>query len=92
MAYCLDYAVYYWGVSVDHELDKVSHKPSKEERKATEARQRRLTQLLALDNTKKSDPVSYTHLDVYKRQHGNSARVRLPANKKSKLSRFIRAD
>lgn len=56
-AYCLNQAVAYFGNWVDSELDTVSHKPSKDERKANEARQRRLDQILKPDA--KNDPSSF---------------------------------
>lgn len=45
-AYCLDEAVSYYGLTLENELDKASHKPSKEERKAMAARERVLSRYL----------------------------------------------
>lgn len=48
-AYCLDEAVIYFGMAVEHDLEKIGHKPSKGERKEEAARQRYLDKLLADD-------------------------------------------
>ena len=39
-AYCLDEAVWYFGVTIQHELEKVGHKPSAKEKAAEAARMR----------------------------------------------------
>ena len=39
-AFCIDQALWYLGTSIEHEMEKASHKPSKQERKAMGARQR----------------------------------------------------
>lgn len=61
-AYCLDEAVIYFGMTVQNDLEKVGHKPSKEERKAEAARKRYLEKLLSDDEKEKgsgfADPAS----------------------------------
>ena len=47
VAYCLNYATYYFGVTVENELDKASHKPSKQEKATSAARNRKLEQILS---------------------------------------------
>jgi len=47
-AYCLDQAIWYFGVTLENELEMVGHKPSKEERKAQGARERVLERVLGL--------------------------------------------
>ena len=54
VAKCFDDAVYYFGITVEHELDMASHKPSKDERKASEARKRRLNKLLQITASEKA--------------------------------------
>lgn len=39
-AYCINQAVWYFGTHVEAEMEKVSHKPSKEERGAIQKRKR----------------------------------------------------
>lgn len=40
VAYCLDEAVVYFGMSLENMLESAGRKPSKEERRATQARER----------------------------------------------------
>lgn len=50
LAYCFDQATVFWGQYVESELDKVSHKPTKEEIQSKAAREKRLTELLELED------------------------------------------
>lgn len=45
-AYCFDEALWYLGTTIEHEMEKASHKPSKGERQAHSARQRVLDKFL----------------------------------------------
>jgi len=60
VAYCFDQAVHYFGNKVEIELDQVSQKPNKEQRRAEEARERKFRQLLGL---KAQDMASKTFMD-----------------------------
>lgn len=52
-AYCIDEAVVYYGSSLEHELEKAGHKPSREDRKIEAARQRVLDKWLTDDDEPK---------------------------------------
>jgi hypothetical protein len=51
-AYCFDEAIWFLGVSIEQEMEKASHKPTKEERRTTAARQRVLDKYFETEEEK----------------------------------------
>lgn len=54
VAYCLDEAVIYFGLTVEAKLDEAGHKPSKEERRARAAREKIMDTLFDPESKKTS--------------------------------------
>lgn len=50
VAYCLDEAVIFFGLTMENMLDEAGHKPGKDERKARAARERLLNKVLGNDD------------------------------------------
>lgn len=48
-AYCLDEAVVYFGMTLENMLESAGHKPSKEERRAKQARERLIEKIFSKD-------------------------------------------
>ena len=53
-AYCLDEAVIFFGMKVDHMLETAGHRPGKEEKKAQAAREQVISKIFGNDNDRGS--------------------------------------